>query len=127
MRPKGQNLIIVAARPGILRNSLLSYLRALPGVQAISLADDTAIALQMVREDKPRLIVLDSDLTEDGVLDLIQRMLAEELNVKSIVLAESIRQQQLCLAKGATYALLKGFLDAPLKEAVLSEMEITDS
>jgi DNA-binding NarL/FixJ family response regulator len=127
MRPKGQNLVLVAARPGILRNSLLSYLRALASVQAILIADDAATALQMVRADKPRLVVLDCDLSEDRVLDLIQRMLAEGLEAKSIVLAGSIQQQQLCLAKGATHALLKGLLDAPLKEAVLCELESIDS
>jgi DNA-binding NarL/FixJ family response regulator len=116
------NHILIVARPGIMRNSLLSYLRAIPSVQSILLANDVETALQAIRVSNPKLIVMDSDLTEQEMFSLAGRVRTEHPNIKLILLVESIRQQKQSLDLGVHYALLKGFLDEPLRHAVQDAM-----
>ncbi len=117
-----QDQILIAARPGIMRNSLLSYMRAIPRVRAIAVADDADSALRTIRESCPRLVIVDADLNERDMLLLVRWVCAEQPQTKLILLVESIRQQQMSLALGAHFALLKGFLDEPLRDAVVQAM-----
>jgi len=126
MNPEKHRIILVAAKPGIMRNSLLSYLRAVLGIRPIVTADDAVSACQMIRECNPELIVVDSDLSESEMLNVIRCAHAEPLHAKTIALVESLSQQELCLAMGATHTSLKGFLDKQLREAVLNEINQTN-
>ena len=120
-------MVLIAARPGIMRNSLVSYLRGIPGIHAIFPVDDAITALQVARDSKPKFAVLDSDLSEDAVLRLIEKIHNEQPETVSIVLVESIRQKELCTSRGAAHVLLKGLLDEHLREVVLSELRTTQS
>ncbi len=114
--------VMIAAKPGIMRNSLLSYLRTISNVQIIALADDAEAALRIIHETQPQILVVDSDLSEERVLSLIQKINAGQAKLKMIVLVDSIRQQERCLNLGVRHVLLKGFLDEQLCNAVLSEI-----
>ena len=119
-----QNLVrvMVAGKPGIMRNSLLSYLRTIPKIQIVALADDTESAFRMIQENRPHFIVIDSDLSENRVMELVKQIGNSQPLAKIIILVESVPQQQRCLKLGAHYALLKGFLDDQLYRAVLNEV-----
>ncbi len=110
--------VIIVAKPGIMRNSLLSYLRAISNVQIVGLADQVDTALQCIREDQPQLVIIDSDLSEDRVIGLVEQINAEPRAPKIIVLVDSLRQQERCLRIGVQHALLKGFLDKQLEQAI---------
>jgi DNA-binding NarL/FixJ family response regulator len=124
MKMENKNLVrvMVAGKPGIMRNSLLSYLRTIARVQIVALADDAESALHLIQQNRPQFAVIDSDLSEDRVMGLVQQINAEQPSTKIIVLVESVPQQQRCLQWGAQHALLKGFLDEQLYRAVLSEI-----
>ncbi len=121
MQLEEKTLIVVAAKPGVMRNSLLSYLRTIPNAQVIAVVGSALIALDTIREWQPSLVVVDSDLTEWEMETLLRQLQGELPHIKSIALVESIRQQQVCLAAGANVALLKGFLDEQLRQAVLTQ------
>ncbi|MBI5033192.1 MAG: response regulator transcription factor [Chloroflexi bacterium] len=110
--------VFIAAKPGIMRNSLLSYLRAITNLQIVGLADQVDSALQCMREHKPQLVIIDSDLSEDRVIGLVEQINAEPPAPQIIVLVDSLRQREHCLKAGAQHALLKGFLDKQLELAV---------
>jgi DNA-binding NarL/FixJ family response regulator len=114
--------ILIAARPGIMRNSLLAYIRAIPRVRAIEVADDADSALRTIQASPPKLVIVDADLNERDMLLLVRWVCAEQPKTKLILLVESIRQQDKSLALGAHFALLKGFLDKPLRDAVVQAM-----
>lgn len=114
--------VMIAAKPGIMRNSLLSYLRTIANVQIVALADSAEAALRIINEIQPQLVVVDSDLSEERVLSLIQKINDRQPKLKMIVLVDSIRQQERCLKLGVQHVLLKGFLDEQLCSAVLSEI-----
>ncbi len=114
--------ILVAAKPGIMRNSLVAYLRTISNLPEIALADDAAAAAEMIRKQETRLVIVNSDVSESEMLNLIRLIQAERPRTWLIVLIESIRQQQLCLNFGAHYAFLKGFLDEQLRQAVVGAL-----
>jgi DNA-binding NarL/FixJ family response regulator len=123
MGPDRSLLIAIAAKPGIMRNSLLSYLRSIPDVRDVLIADDRATLLKLIGESAPGLAIVDSDLSETEMLNVIEAITTNFANTKIIVLVESFRQRQRALAVGATDALLKGFLDNQLRQAILREKE----
>jgi len=110
---------LVVAKPGLMRNSLLAFLRATLQVEVVALAEDTAAALQAARQHKLDVLVLDTDLLEDGYVGLLQQLHSEQPALKCIVLSDTIHQQQKSLAAGASVALLKGFLDERLWDALV--------
>ncbi len=110
--------VIIASKPGIMRNSLLAYLRAISNVQIVGLADQVDTALQCIQESKPQLAIIDSNLSEDRVIGLVEQIKAVAPVPKIIVLVDSLRQQEHCLRIGVEHALLKGFLDKQLEQAV---------
>jgi DNA-binding NarL/FixJ family response regulator len=116
-------LVAIVAQPGIMRNSLLSYLRAIPDIQDVLVADDARGALRIAREQKPSLVIVDSDLAEEEMLNLVQRVAAEFPEMKIVALVESLRQKQRSLNIGASHALLKGFLDEQLRKVILDGPE----
>ncbi len=121
-RSDKQPWVIVAAKPGIMRNSLVAYLRTISNLPEIALADDAATAEEMFRNRDTRLAIVNSDLSEKEMLSLIHSIQAVRPCAKLIVLNESIRQQQLCQSVGVQYAFLKGFLDEQLRHAVESAL-----
>jgi DNA-binding NarL/FixJ family response regulator len=110
---------VVVAKPGLMRNSLLAFLRATPGVDIVALVDNTATALQIARRLQPTVLLVDTDLAENGVLGIVCQLHAEQPALRSIVLSGNIQEQQRLLQAGASQALLKGFLDERLRQAIL--------
>lgn len=115
---------LIASKPGIMRNSLVSYLRSLARVEPIFITDDSAAAWQIVGTHALNLVIVDADLDENQVIALVQRIVRVQVSIKLIVLVESVQQQQLFLHHGAHHALLKGLLNEQLRAAILSEQLI---
>lgn len=115
-------LVMIAAKPGIMRNSLQSYLRTIPNLHDIALADDATSAMQMVCAQNPRVLIVDADLSEAELLGLVQQARHEKPQLRIVALVDNMRQRDLCLSAGANHALLKGFLDDQLRQAVLNNL-----
>ncbi|MBI5304392.1 MAG: response regulator transcription factor [Chloroflexi bacterium] len=116
-------IVLVAAKPGIMRNSLQSYLRTIPHIHDIVLADDALAAFHVICSHKLTLVIVDADLSESEMLGLVYQARTEKPHIQIVALVENMRQRQLCLSAGANHALLKGFLDEQLRQAILSDLE----
>jgi DNA-binding NarL/FixJ family response regulator len=110
---------LLVAKPGLMRNALTAYLRAMPGVTVDTVGELSDTVLPVVLQRHPNAVILDADVTDD-LLTLLGQLHAQQPNLNYIVLADSVAQQEAALAAGADYALLKGFLDERLGQAVLS-------
>jgi len=106
-------VLVAATNP--TRDSLLVVLRSMNEVKVVDTAADMDLALMMMREIRPSLILLDAGLAE-GVFDLIRNIKLENPLTKSIVLVDRAEQQRLAVEAGASGVLLKGFSFAQLKE-----------
>jgi len=114
---------LIAAPPGLMRNALMAFLRSISRVEIVAVADDRATALTLAREHCPHVLIADASLSEAEAIKLVRQLTEEQPELNCIALTDALRQQQSFLSAGARYALLKGFLDARLKDAVLSVTE----
>ena len=113
--------VVVAARPGLMRESLVAFLAAMPDVRVKHVSDDAPILLDLLRQDPPHAIVMDVNLGQDTVLALLPRLRATSMPVRCIVLTDDVWQHGTFLSAGAYAVLVKGFLDESLRQAVLGD------
>lgn len=110
------NVLIAAANP--IRDSLLVVLNSMKEVQVVDIAADAALALMMMRETRPSLILIDAELAE-GAFAFIRQVRQENHLTKCIVLVDRVEQHRLALEAGANGVLFKGFSVAQLREMVV--------
>ena len=113
---------LIAARPGLLRNSLLTFLHGLPLVEILGPVDSPADALLALRTGLPQVLIVDADLLAGGLVELLRQVRLDCPGITSIALVNTVAQQRQLLKVGAGHALLKGFLDNRLEQAVLGYM-----
>ena len=100
---------LIVAKPGPLRDGLRALMTATPQIEAVEEVEDISLALRVVFEHCPDLVVLDSDLANGEVWMTVRRTKARCPGVRCIVLANDVQQNQEAEAAGADAVLLKGF------------------
>jgi len=108
--------VMIVAPKGRVRDGLQALLMAMPQVECIDLADDLASALTNTRA--PVLVLLDVDLQRDGIPAALEAIRSQWPDVRCLILANSVQDQQIAKAAGADDVLLKGFPTARLFESV---------
>ena len=113
--------ILIAAKPGLMRDGFQAVLAAIPQTTVMDPADDGASALRAVAERQPVLILLDTNLPDNQVWMLLERVKTRWPHVQCLILAVDRRQQQTARAAGADRVLIKG---CPAKEfyAITNEL-----
>lgn len=111
--------ILLAARPGPMRDALLSFLRSQPDLCIIAMTNDISTALDLAHQQIPDLVMVDTDFPGDSWLDLLENLPKEQPQTRYLVLAETLEQQQVALKAGASHAMLKGMPGEWLKQAIL--------
>ena len=97
---------IIAARPGVLREALRAMLASFPCLEISGVAGGGLLALSLVRQHKPALLIIDSGLLEDEIAMLLQKVKQEQPQIRCLVLVDTTRQQEAVLAMGADATLL---------------------
>jgi len=115
-----QTSALVVARPGLMRNSLLTFLQSTPHIKVVALLDDPAATLEAVRRHRPHTLVVDADLSEQVLLAVVRKLGTEQPTINSVVLVDSLRQRDAFLSVGGTHThvLLKGCLGERLQAAI---------
>lgn len=98
---------VIAARPGAIREALKSILALFPRLEISGVADGGLSALNLVRQQKPALIVIDSGLLEDEIAALLQKIKQEQPQLRCLLLAETTRQRRVFLALNADAVILR--------------------
>ncbi len=112
--------ILVAAHSRLMRTSLITFLRTIPAACVIDMVETTLRVREVTREQMPHVLILDVDLSENDCLDLVRDLSMQKSTLRTIVLSDTLPQQKLFAEAGASYTLLKGFLDQRLRDAVLN-------
>ena len=110
--------VLIAARPGPLRIGLQALLTMMPQIRTIEKADNLTATMEAVKEHRPDLVLLDTNLSDNGVTDILS--LAKPANTQSryLILTDNAEQRQSAEAAGADVALVKGFPAARLFETI---------
>ena len=101
---------LIVSQPGPLRDGLRALLTAMPQIEIIGEAGDMTSALRMIEGHCPTLVLSDADLPGDEVWNTLKTTKANWPEVRWIVLANTVEQQQAAARAGADSAPLKGFL-----------------
>ena len=99
---------LLVGKPGPLRSALQSLLETMPGLVIPVAADTGLLALRMIRDVQPPLVVVGSGLPDEEVLELLRQIKDEWPETACLVFSESVRQRRLALAAGADSALPAG-------------------
>jgi DNA-binding NarL/FixJ family response regulator len=98
---------IVVSRPGIMQQSLRSSLGACDGIAVIASSGDGLTALGQVRQHRPGVLVIDSNLLDEEVEALIAAVKAEQPAIRCLVFIRSRHQETQMLASGADAVSLR--------------------
>lgn len=109
---------LIVAKSGPLREGLRAALNAMPCVVVIGEADAPASALEIELDEAPALIVLSADTPGQNALDAWQQIQARWPGARSIILADTVREQKMARAVVADPVLLKGSAARKLFAAV---------
>src|SRR5262245_17573020 len=79
-------IILVEDHP-IVRQGLAQLINHQPGLSVVGEADTAAKALDLVRANKPDLVILDVSLPKTNGLELIKQLKAEKPNLPMLVIS----------------------------------------
>ena len=109
---------LIVAQPGPLRDSLWAFLMSLPQIEIVRLVEDAPSALRVVTEYNPALVLVDTNLADNGVLNISRQIKVEGFQSRCLILTDNIQQQQEAIAAGADTVLVKGIPAAKLFEII---------
>ena len=114
--------ILIADEHPIIRDGLKRLLETEPGLRVVGEAGDGVAALQMVRQLEPDLLLLDLTMPRSAGLNIVRALAAVSRLPRTIVLTESIGQEQLmaALRLGIRGVVLKESTTQSLCESIRS-------
>ncbi len=110
--------VLVAARPGRMRDSLQILLKMVNGINVVGHADDSSSAVRMVSMHRPALLLLDTNLPGEEISTVLKQIKANGSRSRCLVLVDSVQQRRDARTAGADVALIKGFPAAKLFEVI---------
>ena len=119
--------VCIAAPPGIITNSLRTFLSTIPEVQVgftVGLWQDLEVFLQ---EDFGCTILLDADLATDQMAERLKQLTGCHPSCRIVALVNTNAEQRIALAAGAQSALTKGNLGDQLRQAILNIARPSDN
>ena len=113
---------VIASAPGLTEQSLRTTLESLPAVQVVGTAAGCLSALQMVRERRAGLVVIDANIPFEEVQQFLLRLEREGSGTVVLVLGATTGQVYRALGAGAHAALRR---DASIIEldAAVTELQ----
>ncbi len=116
--------VLLADDHKIFREGLLALLNTIPDIEVVAQAENGLRALQLVREVKPDVIVMDVTMPDLNGIETTHRLMTEFSDIKVIALSmhSDHRLVSGMLAAGASGYLLKDCAFEELEKAVRAAM-----
>lgn len=116
MKNRASALIVTGVN--CLQNGLLALTTAMPQLELVDEAGDASMALRIVDEHPPDLVLLDADLPGNQAWAVLKHIKAGCPHTHCIVLADDVQQQKDAETLGADAVVLKGTPPAKLIAAI---------
>ena len=100
-------LALLVSNSESLQSGLLALFTTIPQIGAVLVAEDQKMALRIIKNHRPALILLDMSLPE--MQDLIKQIKADWAQIHLIVLVEDTAQQKVAESFGVDSVLRIGF------------------
>jgi DNA-binding NarL/FixJ family response regulator len=98
-------LALIIAAPSPLQDGLLALMTTFSQINAVFVAEDASLALRMVKDHRPNLILLDIHLP--GSMAVLEQIKNQWPQTRCIVLVDNVEQER--EVKEADAVLLEGF------------------
>ena len=116
--PEGKLVTLVVSRPGAVREALRAVLACFTQLEVVGAVGGGLSAMVKIREQRPNLLVIDGNISEDEVLALLAQVRGEQPQVRCIVLVDTPRQRGRLLAAGADAIIQRGDPPEHLQAAI---------
>lgn len=116
-------MMLLVGKPGHFRDALQSLVSVAPGLDRLVTADTGLLALKAMREVRPALVLVGSDLPEAEVGELLRQIKEEWPETGCLVLADGTQQSRQALAAGADLVLPVGLPAGQLFFAIQQVLE----
>jgi DNA-binding NarL/FixJ family response regulator len=116
-------VMLLIGKPGHLRDALQSLVGVAPGLDRLVTADTGLLALKVMREVRPTLVLMASDLPEAEVVELLRQIKAEWPETGCLVLTDSAQGRRQSLTAGADCVLAAGLSAGELFSAIQHVLE----
>jgi DNA-binding NarL/FixJ family response regulator len=116
-------VMLLVGKPGHLRDALQSLIGVAPGLDRLVTADTGLLALKVMREYRPSLVLVASDLPEAEVVELLQQIKEAWPETGCLVLTDSAQGRRQSLAAGADYVLSAGLSAGQLFSTIQHMLE----
>ena len=102
--------VLIVARSDRRRQSLKFLLEINPKIKVVGQASDSSLAMVMVRQYRPALMIVDTNLAPAGAwITVLQQVKAESPQTRCLVLANTKQTLPIAKATDADAILMKGF------------------
>jgi DNA-binding NarL/FixJ family response regulator len=116
-------VMLLVGKPGHLRDALQSLVGVAPGLDNLVSADTGLLALKAMREIRPTLVLVVSDLPEAEVVELLRQVKEAWPETGCLVLTDSAQGRRQALAAGADRVLPVGSPAGQLFAAIQQLLE----
>lgn len=93
--------VLLVAKPGPWGDALANLIFSVAQTHQFLRAETGLLALKLVREATPELVVIASSIADTEVLELVRQIKQITPSVKCLVLAETVQQTEQALVVGA--------------------------
>jgi DNA-binding NarL/FixJ family response regulator len=107
-------LALIIAAPSPLQDGLLALITTSDQISAVFMAEEVSVALRMVKDHRPNLVLLDSHLP--GSQTVLERIKSQWPQTRCIVLVGSVEQEK--TIKEADAVLIEGFSPSHLLSTI---------
>ena len=107
-------LALIIAAPSPLQDGLLALMTTFSQINAVFVAEDASLALRMVKDHRPNLILLDIHLP--GSMTILRQIKNQWPQTRCIVLVDNVEQER--EVKEADTVLLEGFSPSHLLDTI---------
>jgi len=108
-------LALIIAAPGPLQDGLLALMTTADQISAVFVAEEAFLALRMIKDHRPKLVLLDIHLLEAQMV--LKRIKSQWSETVCIVLVDSVEQER--EVKEADAVFLEGFSPSLLLETII--------
>jgi len=98
---------VIAARPGVICESLRAALASLPQFEVCGVANGGLSTMRLARNCKPALLVIDASLLQDEIVMLLGNLKAQQPEIRYLVVTKTHRQKQILEDLGADTVILR--------------------
>ena len=126
-RMTNQTQALIVTHRESLQNGLQALVMSIPKVDIIGQVDDGSQAMAIIQEHHPDMVLLDTHLPNGEEWQILEQIKTLWPEIRCIVLADDVQQQQEATTLGADIVLLKGFPPAKLAETIEAVVVTGDS